>query len=778
MGAAASSFPFRVGEQRRAGTRWTLYDGQRKSDNEDVSILVFTKNGAHPESLHSAKHYEKKLKTLRHPHILKFIDSLEVPESIYIVCERVSPLIISSDRANVDSKILPLGVYQVASAINFLNTDCKMSHCAVSPEAIFISKSGDWKLGGMDRICDASELAVSDWSRHSFYIPSMYASPDMSECTHVGFRNVPLHALDSWCFGCLIYEIYNGSLSRRDQLKNTGNIPNSLIPYYQRLLAKGSSNRITSGQLLSSKYFECDIIQTVEFLDHLALKNNAEKEVFFRGIQDKLGSLGDSLSRYRVLPCLVQALEYGSVADSAARVLNAMLHIGAKLSTEEFKLMVQPCLLKLFACNDRAIRAGLLKNVSEYIIHLSDTVVNDTVWPQVVTGFTDTEPRLREATIKSLLSFLPKLKDKTIQVSAYPMISRMQRDPVPGIRTNTVIALGKVAKFLSPTTQSKILLPSFSLALRDPFIPSRQSALAALQATCLLYSPEQIAKSVLHSVCQHLVDPSKQVRDQAFITVRALVDRVETATLSLPDQKQEENLTAAENSRSNSSVVPTDLAGASALAGKLTGWAVSSISKKLLDGGSSAERNSKNTIRTGTDNANWNPPVLPKEGPGPASTPRAAEANVSSFVSDDQDDLAPYSIPGDETDLNGHNINLEDDFFANPDLSTADDILSQFNLSVSTPSVPVSGNASGFDESFIDWMDNASKIPTIPLPNSSSLNPTAKTTLATPTRPILSSAKGAAPVKPVPQPLRPTGWGNVGKSNTQSTFNDDFFNNW
>lgn len=100
-------------------------------------------------------------------------------------------------------------------------------------------------------------------------------------------------------------------------------------------------------------------------------------------------------------------------------------------------------------------------------MHLSENVVNDSIWPHIVTGFTDTEPRLREATIKALLAILPKLKEKTIHTSAFPMIQRMQRDPVPGIRTNTVIAVGKVAKFLPVSSQTKILLPSFCLALRS-----------------------------------------------------------------------------------------------------------------------------------------------------------------------------------------------------------------------------------------------------------------------------------------------------------------------
>src|SRR2546423_9356218 len=35
----------------------------------------------------------------------------------------------------------------------------------------------------------------------------------------------PLHATDSWNFGTLIYEIFNGAFSNSDQLNNKGVIP-------------------------------------------------------------------------------------------------------------------------------------------------------------------------------------------------------------------------------------------------------------------------------------------------------------------------------------------------------------------------------------------------------------------------------------------------------------------------------------------------------------------------------------------------------------------------
>jgi SCY1-like protein 1 len=41
-----------------------------------------------------AKNALKKLKTIRHPHVLKYIDMVETDVSVYIVTERVKPLVV------------------------------------------------------------------------------------------------------------------------------------------------------------------------------------------------------------------------------------------------------------------------------------------------------------------------------------------------------------------------------------------------------------------------------------------------------------------------------------------------------------------------------------------------------------------------------------------------------------------------------------------------------------------------------------------------------------
>ncbi|POW11328.1 hypothetical protein PSTT_05294 [Puccinia striiformis] len=59
-------------------------------------------------------------------------------------------------------------------------------------------------------------------------------------------------------------------------------------------------------------------------------------------------------------------------------------------------------LVKNFASPDRAIRLSLLELSPQY-------VVVEKIWPNVLTGFTDTVPIIREATVKSVLLLAPKV---------------------------------------------------------------------------------------------------------------------------------------------------------------------------------------------------------------------------------------------------------------------------------------------------------------------------------------------------------------------------------
>lgn len=75
-------------------TIWSLHSGTKRDDGSPVSILIFdcANNPNARSQLALAKNALRKLRTLRHPDVLKLLDSAETPTAVYIAVEPVRPL--------------------------------------------------------------------------------------------------------------------------------------------------------------------------------------------------------------------------------------------------------------------------------------------------------------------------------------------------------------------------------------------------------------------------------------------------------------------------------------------------------------------------------------------------------------------------------------------------------------------------------------------------------------------------------------------------------------
>lgn len=220
-------------------------------------------------------------------------------------------------------------------------------------------------------------------------------------------KDGPSWAADSWGLGCLLQEVFSGGhLKSVEQLRSTDPVPPDLLPSYQKLLAGSAGRRLSPKKLLTSEALDNQVVSVVEFLDQLAVKDSAEKDVFFRKLSSQLSSLPTAVNQRKVLPLIGSALEFGG---APAVALGALLSIGKTLSEDDVSVKVIPIVSRLFASSDRAIRRSLLESIPQYGKVLTERVVEQEIFPHVVTGFADTNPYIRELTLKSMLTMAPKL---------------------------------------------------------------------------------------------------------------------------------------------------------------------------------------------------------------------------------------------------------------------------------------------------------------------------------------------------------------------------------
>lgn len=83
---------------------WSLKKGKRKGSEEQVSIFTYEIKTGSEAQFELAKASLKRIKTLRHPSVLQYLDSFENDKVIYVATEYVEPLGFYLDKIASDGR--------------------------------------------------------------------------------------------------------------------------------------------------------------------------------------------------------------------------------------------------------------------------------------------------------------------------------------------------------------------------------------------------------------------------------------------------------------------------------------------------------------------------------------------------------------------------------------------------------------------------------------------------------------------------------------------------
>ncbi|KAF9336020.1 hypothetical protein BG006_009995 [Podila minutissima] len=595
LGKEIPPFPYNIGERVDSfdSTIWALHKGTKREDNSPVSILCFD-CVRQKDKLPLARNAFKKFRTIRHPDLIKYIDGVETESYIYIVTDAVTPL-QDHLRSNLDPNLIRWGLYKVANVLKFLTVDASFIHGNIRISSIFITKSGEWKVGGFEALSSLKEEQ-----------PTIL--------------------------------VYNGTFSNPEQLSTPGNIPPEMAPFYKNLLRPDPKSRPSVGDFLDKGlqargFFQNDLIQVVLFLENFSVKEPLARDTFLRKLDMQIDRFPKEFCKYKVLPELVHALEYGS---GGAKVLAPIIKIGSDLEEQEYEALISNVLVKMFASTDRTIRLSLLENLGGFIDRINKKIVNEKIFPSMALGFTDTAPIIREWTVKSVLLVIGKLSDRVINYDLLKYLGKLQTDEEPGIRTNTVICLGKIAKYLNDGTKGKILVPAFTRSLRDPFAHARVASLMALNATSDSYDKGDIASRIIPCISLTLIDTEKIVRVQAMKTLETFTKRIEKLVESMPDSAIVTTENTGRESPSGRAATPSTLSSET-----WAGWAVSSITKKLVTGEMQPQAVSPQ----------------PSSSPSPANTPIPTTGSNGMSLGGGATTANGLQIATSSSNSNGHSVN-------------------------------------------------------------------------------------------------------------------------
>lgn len=511
---------------------WTLFKAKKRGTTEPLSIFRIDFKDPNSSLVDRAKQSLKRIKTLRHPSILKYVDSSETDKSICIVTEAVIPLndyLYDNPTEFTQSQkefSVAYGLLNVAKGLQFINNDCQLNHNNINIHSIFVNTSGVWKIGGLEYICPVGESP----GPRAENLVEQYSPPeklDPSKAKHAGAN----YAVDSWGLGCLVWESFNRPLGPSSSVKTIGKMPKPLSAHYNKLVQSSPRHRVSPMDFIKNckeagVFFKTPLIESILFLEEIQLvKEPDEKAKFFTRLESELESFPSDVCKNKILPDLINAFEYG---EAGSAILNPIFKIGKMLNEEDYQRKLVPCIIKLFNCKDRATRSKLLQQLDTYINFIAPNVINDQIFPQVIQGFMDSNFTIREQTVKSMLHFAPKLNTTNLNEELLKHFTRLQtRDEEGGIRANTTVCLGKVAKHFSVQTQQNILLPAFLRMLRDPFPPARHAAIAGVSANESLFNIKDCATKIMPALCQMCIDPDTNVRRLAFKSLKFFIERTE-----------------------------------------------------------------------------------------------------------------------------------------------------------------------------------------------------------------------------------------------------------
>ena len=135
---------------------------------------------------------------------------------------------------------------------------------------------------------------------------------------------------------------------------------------YQRLLASQPSRRLNPSKVAESPSLRNKLVETIAFMEALAVKDSAEKDLFFKRLPAAVPALPLPVAQRKLLPMLGDALSFGG---APAVALGPLLQIAKTLAAQEFAERMVPTLSRLFTSTDRTIRRNLLETFDSYAKH-------------------------------------------------------------------------------------------------------------------------------------------------------------------------------------------------------------------------------------------------------------------------------------------------------------------------------------------------------------------------------------------------------------------------
>ena len=288
-----------------------------QEDKEEIAFFRYLKT--QKDRLLPAQRATQKMKTLRHPHILSYVESAEYDDSLILVTEGCTPLEVwlrnisdSKEKSNYQDpetlhQELLWGFKCVLEALQFLHNN-GFVHSYLGLHAIFVTKSGDWKIGALDLV--GNMTITEDFNFLTTYaklLASPYIAPER-QTSLVFVSDAEKSSKVAVGSGADIFSLAHCIQCAFDIPKLI--VPEGLSKYFSRMLSVDPKRRPTASQLAKCPVFNSENIKLMASLGDLAALKPANETLEALGqLSEKVAMLPVSICIHKILPSLARTLQ-------------------------------------------------------------------------------------------------------------------------------------------------------------------------------------------------------------------------------------------------------------------------------------------------------------------------------------------------------------------------------------------------------------------------------------------------------------------------------------
>ncbi|KAF9913110.1 Protein-associating with the carboxyl-terminal domain of ezrin [Linnemannia zychae] len=342
----------------------------------------------------------KKLKTIRHPSVLRFIDCKATSAGFHLITERVIPLTAEYLEEITEDEIL-VGLYDIMVALHFLHSQCHISHNNVQLSSIFVS-NGRWVLGGMEftgTVAESKEAGLTSLLSQELVPPEHQSKP-----ANMAAKDMELpYAVDVWQYGRLVEKLVQDGLLH---------FKPAAFPL-DRMLQDDPKRRPTGDAILEADLFlHNNAVSVVRYcrLKGLDKLQNAE---WNQSIMPKLQMLSPSIMEKFVLPqLLTQEFFAAEGFDKVYRTLFTPHPPQPLISEEVYRAQVMPFMIKLWTYRQADIRMTVFRLFEVYLKAVvlgegGSEILGQIILPEILAGLQDADPKVYLASLSGLATAIP-----------------------------------------------------------------------------------------------------------------------------------------------------------------------------------------------------------------------------------------------------------------------------------------------------------------------------------------------------------------------------------